>query len=168
MSKMIPISGKIERIVVRCPNWVGDIVMATPLFDCLRMNFPDAKIACLVRTYAKGIVKGGPWFDEVIGTNDKNWKGFKELASRLKKFNPDMAIVLPNSIRSILPVLLAGTRNIYGYRRSGRSLIIKGPRPGRQNGSIAAIPMKDYYLEIGRWMGLEIPSQTKPKLYGHS
>jgi heptosyltransferase-2 len=159
------VSGKVERIIVRCPNWVGDIVMATPLFDCLRMNFPEAKMACVIRKYATGIVKGGPWFDEVLGTNDKNWQGFRELRSQVKRFKPDMAVVLPNSIRSVLPVLLAGTRNIYGYKRSGRSLIVKGPAPHRSNGTIAAIPMKDYYLEIGRWMGLDIPSQIKPRLY---
>lgn len=27
-------------LVIRCPNWVGDVVMATPAFACLRAGFP--------------------------------------------------------------------------------------------------------------------------------
>ena len=34
---------KSKKILVRSPNWVGDVVMATPAFRCIRENFPDVK-----------------------------------------------------------------------------------------------------------------------------
>ena len=55
---MLPALQSIDSLVVRCPNWVGDIVMATPVFECLRRNFPQATISALVRPYARGILEG--------------------------------------------------------------------------------------------------------------
>jgi heptosyltransferase-2 len=156
----------IETILVRCPNWVGDIVMATPFYDCLRESFPQARLVAIVRSYAQGILRDGPWFDSFIDCGDKTWGGFWEMVEAIRKTRPDMAIVLANSIRSVLPIRIAGVRNVYGYRRSGRGLLMSGgPRPRRQGGQIEPIPMVDYYLEIARWMGLKIPSEPVPKLY---
>ena len=163
---MVHESGKIKKILVRCPNWVGDIIMAAPLYDCLRLNFPDAQIACIIRKYAAGIVKDGPWFDEIIATDDKKWGGFWALRQWVHQFQPDMAVVLPNSLRSTLPIRLAGVKKVYGYRRGGRSwLLAGGPAPTRENGHIKALPMNDYYLEIGRWLGLRPPLNGRSRLY---
>ena len=155
-----------KTILVRCPSWVGDIVMATPLFDCLRDSFEQARLVAIVRSYAQGILRDGPWFDTFIDCSDKTSRGFLAMVGAIRKLSPDMAVVLPNSIRSVLPIRLAGVRKIYGYRRSGRSFLLSGgPRPRRQGGKIEPIPMVDYYLEIARWMGLKIPAETSPKLY---
>jgi heptosyltransferase II len=53
---------KAKKILVRAPNWVGDIVMATPAFRCgfgkltalslskgIRENFADSHITLLVK-----------------------------------------------------------------------------------------------------------------------
>ena len=34
----------VERILVRCPNWLGDVVMATPGLRALRAAYPEARI----------------------------------------------------------------------------------------------------------------------------
>ncbi len=157
---------EIKRIVVRCPNWVGDIVMATPLFDCLKSNFPRAEIVAVIRPKVGGVIKDGPWFSRMIAVDDRNWRGLKETARQIKEFSPEMGIVLPNSIRSILAVWLGGAGAIYGYRRNLRGVLLKGgPKPLLDNGMIKAIPMTEYYLEIGRWLGLTIPDSTPPHLF---
>ena len=61
----------VETLAVRCPNWVGDIVMATPVFDCLRKNLPGARIVGVLRQSAHGIVRDGPWFDGLVDGSDK-------------------------------------------------------------------------------------------------
>lgn len=160
------LSTDIETILVRCPNWVGDIVMATPLFDCLRDSFDQARLVAVVRSYAQGILRDGPWFDSFIDCNDKTWGGFWAMVGAIRKLSPDMAVVLTNSIRSILPIRIAGVRNVYGYRRSGRSFLLSGgPLPQRQGERIEPIPMVDYYLEIARWMGLKTQADPAPTLY---
>lgn len=157
---------KVRRILVRGPNWVGDLVMATPFFDCLRTNFPDAQLACAVRPKLCEVVKDGPWFCRTIGVNDRGWGGLRETARQIREFGADMAVVLPNSFRSAVEAWLGGARRIYGYRGQFRSVFLSGgPGAIRAGGGIAAVAMPQYYLEIARWLGLRMPERVKPRLY---
>lgn len=153
-------------VLVFCPNWVGDVVMATPVFKCLRQNYPDARIIGLIRGYAKGVVEDAPWFDQLIEMNDKTWRGFVGLVFQIRRLKGQIAVVLPHTFRSALLARLGGARRIYGYRRNGRStLITDGPRPLRDGGRIRPVPMVDYYLEICRRLQLTIDRDTKPRLF---
>ena len=60
---MTRINVNYRKILVICPNWVGDVVMATPAFNCLRQNFPEARMIAVIRKYARGVIDDGPWFD---------------------------------------------------------------------------------------------------------
>lgn len=140
--------------------------MATPAFACLRSSFPDAVICGLIRPYARGVVENGVWFDRLIEMQDKTASGFWQVIGSLRRLDPDLAIILPNSLRSALVARLGGARRVYGYRRSGRSaLLTGGPRPRTGPDGILPVPMVDYYLEICRWLGLPIPVCTRPQLY---
>ncbi|MBE3069354.1 MAG: lipopolysaccharide heptosyltransferase II [Planctomycetes bacterium] len=163
---MNPTLAPADRILVRCPNWVGDLVMATPTFDCLRASFPHARIAAVVRRYARGVIEGGPWFDEVIDCDDKSAAGFTQTVRRLRAFGADAAVLLPNSLRSLLTVRLAGIGRVYGYRRGFRGLLLSdGPAPLRDGRTIRPVPMMRYYLDICRWLGLPVPEDPRPRLY---
>jgi heptosyltransferase-2 len=114
----------------------------------------------------RGVVEDGPWFDKIIGCNDKTAKGFYKLVRAIRGQRPDMAIVFPNSIRSALSVLLSGVKDLYGYRRNGRSLLLTGgPKPVRVQGGFLPVPMVQYYLEICRYLDLKIPEVVKPSLF---
>jgi len=157
----------VNSIVVRCPNWVGDIVMATPVFSCLRQNFPEASIVACIRGYARGIIEDGPWFDDIIACNDKTFSGFRRTVSEIRRIRPDLAILLPNSIRSLLTSWLGGAKKIYGYRRNLRGLLMDGgPAPVRDGtGRVKALPMQTYYLEICRSLDLKPPGDPRPELF---
>jgi len=157
--------GNIEALAVRCPNWVGDIVMATPVFDCLRQNLPQARIIGVVKKSAQGIVRDGPWFDDFVDGNDKTLAGFWRMRERLKALAPDAAILLTNSMRSALTMRLSGIRRIYGYRREWRDLLLTGGPAASRNGKAVPIPMGQYYFEICRWLGFDPPEHAKPTLF---
>ena len=153
-------------VLVVCPNWVGDVVMATPAFDCIRQSFPESRVIGLIRRYARGVVEDGPWFDDLIEINDKTAGGLFSLVHQLRRLKPDVAVVLPNSFRSAIIARLGGTRKIYGYRRNGRSIFMSGgPRPRRKNAHITPRPMAEYYLEICRWLNFDVPPHNKPRLF---
>ena len=155
-----------QTILVACPNWVGDVVMATPTFECIRKNYPAARIIGLIRKYAGGVVEGGPWFNDLIKVNDKTIRGVFQASYRIRRLNPDMAFVLPNSFRAVLIARLGGAKKIYGYRRNGRSVLMSGgPLPLRENKRFIPRQMVDYYLEICRWRHLKIPSRLRPRLF---
>ena len=140
--------------------------MATPTFDCLRQNFPEATMTGLIRPYVKGVIEDGPWFDNLIACNDKTTRGFFEAIKTIRSLKPDLTIVLPNTFRSALIARLGGSKQIYGYRREGRSIFLNGgPRPKRNNHRIIPVAMRDYYLEICRWLQLKIPDAGRPHLF---
>jgi heptosyltransferase-2 len=155
-----------DTILVFCPNWVGDVVMATPTFKCLRQNYPDARLIGLIRGYAKGVVEDGPWFDQLIEANDKTWCGFIELVYQIRQLKADLAVVLPNTFRSALVARLGGASKIFGYRRNYRSaLLTDGPNPRRKGKQITPVAMVDYYLEICRRLKLTIDQKIMPRLF---
>lgn len=155
-----------KTLAVRCPNWVGDIVMATPVFECLRANLPEAKIIGVIKKSAQGILRDSPWVDDFVDGSDKSWAGFRQMRGQLREHRPDAAVLLVNSLRSALTMRLSGVKELYGYRREWRGpLLAGGPSIRRDNEGIVPIPMVDYYLEICRWLDLEIPEPVKPSLF---
>ncbi len=155
----------IETLAVRCPNWVGDIVMATPVFDCLRQNLPRTRLVGVLKKSARGIVNDGPWFDALVDADDKTWTGLQEMRRQLGLLKPDAAILLTNSVRSALSMRLCGIRRIYGYRRQGRGVLLTGGPSTARNGDLVPIPTGRSYLEICRWLGLDLPPHPKPTLF---
>jgi len=155
-----------KKLLVYCPNWVGDVVAATPAFYCLRHNYPETEIIGVIRNYARGVVEDGPWFDQIIGCDDKTMRGFFELVRTIRDLNPDIAVVLPSSFRSALTAWFGGVKKIYGYRRNHRSFLLDGgPKPIYWENGILPVPMVEYYMEICRWFHLEIPDVMEPRLF---
>ena len=157
---------QVKTLAVRCPNWVGDIVMATPVFECLRANLPEAKIVGLLKPNAQGILRDSPWFDGFVDADDKSWGGFQQMRAQLREHQPEVGIVLLNSLRSAVTMRLSGVKTIYGYQREWRGpLLAGGPSVRRDGQGIVPIPMVDYYLEICRWLELALPEPVKPRLF---
>ncbi len=61
----VDLSG-VRRLWVRCPNWVGDMTMAMPLFAALRGAFPDAWITLGGRPPLQAIPEGSGVFDDYL------------------------------------------------------------------------------------------------------
>ena len=153
-------------LIIRCPNWVGDIVMAIPALDCFRNSFPNTKIIGIVKKNAQGILRDGPWFDGFIDCEDKSWAGFRRMTKQIRSYKADIAVILIHSVRSVLGVWLGGVKNIYGYRQNFRRIFLKGgPKPVRIDHRNVLMSTTESYLEICRWLGLEVPQKVKPRLF---
>lgn len=155
----------IKKILVRFPNWVGDVVMAEPVIAVLRENYPDAEIAVALREYCAEVLTGHPGIDRLIRCQDKNIKGLKKLVDDIKDFRPELALILPNSFRSLISVRWAGVKNIVGYRRGLRKFWLQGPEAPKENGRYQPVPMTDYFLKLCQWMQLQVAGSHKPRLY---
>lgn len=155
-----------KTILVFCPNWVGDTVMATPAFAHLRNFYHDARIVAVIRGPLKPIIEDGPWFDDYVSGQDKTLKGFINLTQRLRTLKPYLAVVMPNSQRAALLAKLSGTKIVAGYKRDGRSLLLTtGPKPLTANGKIIWEPMKIYYLKLCQSLGVPVDFNMKSCLY---
>jgi len=150
-----------SRILVRCPNWVGDAVMATPVLRCLRANYPHAHISLLLRPYVRGIFDHGPWHDDVIEILPRaEFPGtlrFMRLAARLRAERYDLGILLPGAFKTAALALAGGVRNRVGYRRDlrGWTLTRAVHRPS-DNGKFRPTYMGDFYLALCETAGCEV------------
>ena len=154
-SDLNPRAGNISlrSILVTCPSWVGDTVMAIPAFRTIRESFPRAEICLLVRPYVRKLIEELPYFDSIIDYDpkgkDRGVRPYLSFVRRLKKKRFDMSIILPNSFASALIPFLSGIPQRIGYNEDGRGfLLTERIAPLRESGKKIPVPMVDRYLKI--------------------
>jgi heptosyltransferase-2 len=115
-----------QEILVRGPNWTGDLIMATPGFRALRFGFSEARLTLHLRADLLPLVSGAPWFDEVLplASYGKGAAALLREGRALRARDFDLGICLPDSFSSALLMRLAGVRRIVGYRRNGRGALL--------------------------------------------
>jgi len=151
-----------QRLLVAVPNWIGDVVMATPCLSALRRQFPAAHITHLMRPYVSQVLGGSDlanaelyWPTKGNHPDDPRYTtGTWHLIRTLRANRFDTAVLLTNSFRSALVTTLAGIPRRLGYARDRRSWLLTDklhpPRTGR---AFTPIPAIDYYNEIAGKLG---------------
>ncbi|MFQ5753022.1 MAG: lipopolysaccharide heptosyltransferase II [bacterium] len=168
---------KAKKILVRAPNWVGDVVMATPAFRCIRENFSDSQITLLIKKNLRGIIDGSPWFDEIVELEPRVRKSKKGLLPSLKAFcrnmnessgliqklrqgNYELGFLFPNSFSSAFMIWLGGVERRIGYKRDARSVLLTdGIERLMENGKFRPTYMGNYYLKLCTQLGCKIGSK---------
>jgi heptosyltransferase-2 len=107
-----------DRIVVRAPNWVGDVVLSLPAVRDIRRNFPGARISVLARAWVADLYRAVPEVDEVWES-----QGARPDASRLRGAF-DWGVLLPNSFGAALPLWMAGVPERMGYATDARGPLL--------------------------------------------
>ena len=147
-----------QRIVIRCPNWVGDLVMCTPALRSVRRHFPAAHISVIVKPSLRAVIEELPFFDEIIEYEPKGRnRGFKNYISfinNLRKQQFDLGILMPNSFSSGLVFYLAAVPDRIGYNRNARGwMLTRRVTPFRDGGKIVPVNMVRLYLELVKQLG---------------
>lgn len=111
--------GAAERILVRCPNWLGDVVMATPGFRALRRANPDAWIVAQLPLELIPLLEGNESFDELwpIASRSAGVRALRTEAKRVARFGFDRGVLIPESISSALRMRWGRVPRIAGYSR---------------------------------------------------
>jgi len=108
----------VGRLLVRAPNWVGDVILSLPALRDVRRAFPDARLEVLARSWVADLYRAVP---EVDGVRES--RGHARDAPQLKDAF-DLAILLPNSFASAFVVWQAGIPERWGYATDGRGLLL--------------------------------------------
>ena len=150
-----------NRIALFLPNWIGDVVMATPAVRAVRDHFPAAELLAVCKPYVADVVAGSPWFKDVV-LFDKNGGRDRRLwamARRLRRTPCDAAVLFPNSFRAALLARLGGCRKIVGFARYGRSLLLTNRLlpVTDERGRIVPSPVIDDYNRLARELGTPDP-----------
>ncbi|MCG3139009.1 MAG: ADP-heptose--LPS heptosyltransferase 2 [Phycisphaerae bacterium] len=152
---------QLQRILVVLPNWVGDVVLATPLLQQLHLAEPQPYIAALMRPYVQDVLSGAPWIRRVHlwpEQPSRRRAGFLGLAKELRGEKYNSVLLLPNSFRSALLAWWAGIPRRIGYARDYRSWLLttRIAVPTQQDRPLIE-SMLDYYGRLLPAMGLPQP-----------
>jgi heptosyltransferase-2 len=142
-----------HRIIVRLPNWVGDVVMATPALLSLREGFPESDITVMGKENARLLLEGLNVWDTYFPFNRHGREAgtlkFLKVASEIRKRRFNVGIILPNSPSAAILFALGGVKKRIGYNRHGRGTLLTHAVTVRRNkGRFVPIPMIRYYLRL--------------------
>ncbi len=136
----------IERLLLRAPNWVGDVVLALPALRDLRRDFPAARLTVLARPWVAELYRAVPQVDAV----EESRGHAADVASLRGRF--DAAVLLPNSFGSALVARRAGVPERWGYATDGRGLLLT--RRCRVPASVRGRSQVYYYRAMLEGLGL--------------
>ena len=116
------------KILVRLPNWLGDMVMSVGLMHQLPVFFPGARISVIDK---KGIHELLPFFPEhehsfIFDKKEfKGVKGLKKFGNGIKQTGDfDLFFCLPNSFSSAIMAFSSGAETTIGYKKELRQLLL--------------------------------------------
>lgn len=150
--------------VIFLPNWVGDVVMSTPVIRAMRSLLSDrAQLIGVAHPRVMDVLSGNAWFDALIpyarDAADRRHR-FWPVVRQLRRANLETAVILPNTPHHAALALLAGARRRVGYNRRGRGLLLTTRlAPLKQGGAFVPCSTLDYYLDLALAAGCVSPSR---------
>jgi len=144
-----------ERILVRAPNWVGDVVMATPALRALRRAQPGAEIVLEGRAYLREILGPLSTVDCFMVDPGRGISSLRHRVRELRKGRFDWALMLPDSQSSALGPFLARIPLRVGCARDPlrRALLTRSIPTPTEDGVRVPISMIERYLRVTRAAG---------------
>ncbi|MBA1188742.1 lipopolysaccharide heptosyltransferase II [Pseudomonas entomophila] len=142
-------------ILIIGPSWVGDMVMAQTLFQCLKLQHPECTIDVLAPEWSRPILERMPEVRQALSFPLGH--GALELGTRRRIGKSlagqyDQAILLPNSLKSALVPFFAGIPRRTGWRGELRFGLLNDVR---------TLDKARYPLMIERFMALAYPPGTE-------
>jgi heptosyltransferase-2 len=108
------------RILVIGPSWIGDTLLAQPLFSLLKARHRELALDVLAPAWTLPLVNCMPevrrGFASPFRHGELRLGARRQLAHELRGEGYDQAIVLPNTFKSVLAPFLAGIPRRTGYR----------------------------------------------------
>ena len=110
------------RLVVRAPNWLGDLVMALPALAAIRAAHPEATLAIAAPAPFAPVCEVIAGVDEVVALAGSGIRALRAHTAALAAGRFDRAILLTNSFASALAA--ADSRLRAAHRRGKSSLVV--------------------------------------------
>jgi heptosyltransferase-2 len=135
----------VNRILLRSPNWLGDVILSFPVARALKQIYPQAEITVVAKNNISNIWGTRPEISKVIITpRHHSLSALSHWGNELKKDNYDLGILLTNSLSTALEMKYAGVKQLVGYAYGIRQPLLTHPVPPPHK-----IPrMVDYYLRL--------------------
>ncbi|MBP6562915.1 MAG: lipopolysaccharide heptosyltransferase II [Neisseriaceae bacterium] len=154
-----------HKILIIAPSWIGDCVMAQPLFRRLHEHHPDLELHVYASAWTFPLLSRMP---EVQHTH-LNPFGHGELrlldrykqGKALRKLGFDQVIVLPNSLKSALVPFFSGIKVRTGYLGESRRILLNDIYLLDE---VALPKMVDRFFALAEPYGFPLPTVPHPRL----
>ncbi len=149
----------LKRVLVVCPNWLGDVLFATPFLRAFKQAYPDCEMDVLLPHRVEGVLKHNPNVRNSLVYNERIhlgslWQALV-LVRRLRGERYDAAILLtPSKSRSFL-LKMSGIAIRAGYQAPDKKTsMTHAVAPPDQ-----ALHKIDHFLHLSQALG--IPSRGR-------
>ncbi len=120
-----------QKIIIRMPNWIGDLVMATPIFAEVANRYPQAEITAMCRRPICQLLEKDPHIDELFCFSKSGLftrrQERRNIVQTLQKGRYDLGILLPNSFSSAWLFWQGKVKRRLGYSGHFRRLLLTDP-----------------------------------------
>ena len=148
----------IEHLIIRAPNWVGDLVMATPVLEAALKDPRFGKVSIALRGHLAEVLSGGPCADHLILIKDK-----RDETEKLR--GADAVLLLSNSMGAVWRAFRAGVPQRAGSSLGlRRFLLTHRVVPPQVDGRRVPIPTAHLLRDVAGLFGIQVPS-LHPKLH---
>ena len=116
------------KILVRLPNWLGDMVMSVAAVRQLYEIFPGAEVSVIAKKGLHDLLPFFPPLRHQFVFGKEEWSGLKgvwRFGKMIKKTESfDLFISFPDSFSSALMGFAAGAKKRVGYKKEGREVLL--------------------------------------------
>lgn len=142
------------KIAVFLPNWIGDVVMATPALRAVRDQFPSAEIVGVMRPYVADVLEGTTLLNRTLFYHPRgkvaSQRGLRFIQNlRAEQF--DVTLLLPNSLRSGALAFASGAKRRVGFARDFRGWLLTDRVTPKSKKT--PHPVLDEYLRLAERLG---------------
>lgn len=121
------------KILVRLPNWLGDMVMSVGFINQLPLFFPNAEISVIAKKGIHELLSFFPETEHQFVFSKDEYKGVKGLAQfgKLVKQteNFDLFFCLPDSFSAAVMSAATGAKKRVGYKKELRQILLTDSFP---------------------------------------
>ena len=141
------------RVIVRAPNWLGDLIMALPALGAIRAHFRNSVVTVTAPAAFTPLLRVSPGVGECMPLTGSYSTDMRAMAAG--RF--DTGILLPNSFRSAWMFRQARIPERWGYRSDFRGWLLTRAvsRPSRRDG---VLHLSTYYARLVERLGMAPPA----------
>src|ERR1700761_4838827 len=114
-------------ILIRLPNWLGDVVMSTAFVKAVQQLYPDAQIDVIIKKELNGIAILIPGLNKIYSFSKQEYKGLNgvyQFGKTLRAGNYDLFFCLPDSLSSAIMGWATRTKKRVGFGKEGRFFLL--------------------------------------------
>lgn len=155
-----------KNIIVRMPNWLGDLVMATPVLEDLRKKWPQASITAMCQSNVAALLQNNPHVNHIYSyKKPSGWIHRSQhlpIIEKLQFGDYDLGLLLTNSFSSAWWFWRGNVNNRIGFATNMRSILLNKAVPFPKQKETQHLVLT--YKALLEPMGIPT-SNTPPRLY---